>query len=1312
MNQTKLESEIRTLTEKITELAGKNSETAGLVQTICDMYQWMQWTPQQIDAIQTNGKSIIVSAAAGSGKTTVLVERLLRILSGGEVRMDEIIVVTFTKDAAANMKSKLNRRISHRLKTLAAELELIGCVMEQKFSALEAAVYQLLLLLPKKEFDNGEAVSGSTCLQQLEEEKNKTYQWLFRQRNMLGSARISTIHSFCFDFIRENAESYGISPKFSITDKAHEDIIRKKVMERKLREWSMKYDEEKNPGGRREEMQFLFNYFSVQDSSEIGYRILKLDGYLGAMAFPEYWMHQAEELCRNQTQFLERIRKDICQELEECIGLAQLCSGFAHDAYDDPNDRKYEKILNNDLAKLGALRQFYQKSTADEIIAEHRTIGKFMNMPGGKKNEDYYHEEEKENFDKIRRIYKGKYSCMETALIQPLAFWKEDVLLQEKLIPLLLELTREFQAALREEKKNENILSFDDAERFVLEKLGEINLQTGAVTKTPLAEDFSSRYKLIMIDEYQDSNDKQDCLFKLLSDADAQGRQKLLYGKNAFLVGDIKQSIYRFRQANPDNFLNTLSKDPYPEEILSRIDLNQNFRSAPGILNFINALFRAVMSEKCGEIEYNAQHQLNPGTKAYENLNPQYQGVSILFPAAVKEKEKNPPDLQAACMADTIAEMLREQFPVPQKKKENASAPDTRPCEYKDFCILVRTLHIKAICAELEQRGIPFSCDDSDGFLMLPEIQLISNLLRVTDNPLADVPMAGVLLSPVYGFTPEDLAMLKVSGNGRRIYLQMKSLGEYDNSVLAQKCRLFLNQLEEMRSMADTMPLEQLIYEIYEMTDLLSLQSLYDQAEERRDRLELFAQQAKEYQDHADLAGQSCLSGWIRRLDSLLESSETFQVNPEGSQGNYVSVKTIHKSKGLEYPFVFLLYSQRKFSSKPAPPPLLADETGLLGLQMLDRKNYLKFNSAAYQYLNYQRDKKEKSEEMRLLYVALTRAQQKLFLVMDEVLTGDIPQSHICNTAGFLEIYPDAAKLLAPDLNSMQDWILAYLLSSDECDALNSAMNGRSYHSAMAEYWVWHPGTGAEAAAANTEISAEQDSSLVQRMQRQLAWRYAADQTELPAKRTVTSLSHPEEDAPETSEIPDFMLEDEQGRAQKLWGAAKGTAIHKIMQFIDFQAAAEQLSQELERMQKAKILDSAEAQAMKQEKIKAFFTSDLYQRIAAASQILKEKQLFIRIGDLNLPETSVLRQNYKNSDGIMIGTVDLLFREASGWVIVDYKTDRVQNAAQLTEKYALQLGLYQKAMEQILEEPVKQMYLYSFTLDQAIEILPEQILYP
>ncbi|MDE5564820.1 MAG: hypothetical protein K2I93_06665, partial [Oscillospiraceae bacterium] len=392
-----------------------------------------------------------------------------------------------------------------------------------------------------------------------------------------------------------------------------------------------------------------------------------------------------------------------------------------------------------------------------------------------------------------------------------------------------------------------------------------------------------------------------------------------------------------------------------------------------------------MMTVQCGEVQYDDNERLNFGSQVY--INAAEIRTCILLPQ-LEEALPEEADVQAECIADTICDMLQKKFPV------LLSGGQQRPCEPKDFCILLRSVktHGDAMTAALKRRGIPVMADRESGLLALPEIRLIWNLLRIIDNQMTDAAMAAVLFSPVYGFTVEDLALLKLHGKRRRLYLQLRTVAEKQEiASLCMRCKAFLEQLHELRRIAEQTSLEDCIQAVYDATDLLSLQGLYEDGAQRREHLEAFRQEAQRYRENADLSAQSCLSGWLRYLERLTEAQKDIEIKVSAGDSNCVFVKTIHKSKGLEYPFVFVAHLDQRFNTgSDAKSAIQASEDGLLGLYLYDRERYQKAQSITFQYLLGSARKRQKSEELRLLYVALTRAEQQLFLVMDKAQRGAV----------------------------------------------------------------------------------------------------------------------------------------------------------------------------------------------------------------------------------------------------------------------------------------------------------------------------------
>ncbi len=1223
----------------------------------------MKWTTQQQTAISERGRSIIVSAAAGSGKTAVLVERLLDILSNPDadsrVCAENIIVVTFTKDAAAQMKQRLYKAFTEKMEAL----------------------------------DN--------------DADGELYSWLLRQQSALSSATIATINSFCFDLVRENADSCHVSAQFRTAEEAEESIYVSHAMQTVLERWSRE---------KHADMETLFSFFCARNDAELESYILSVAEYMKSLAFPEYWAKRAVGICKDSTVLFEAIRSAVCASLERVLDLAKTSQPFAAGAVLNGKKNQFADVVKEDITNIEFHLNFLRTAEMDQLLKSPRLheVPKFKNMP---KETDFMDMDKKITFQQFREIYKDMYKDALKKYLDPLTYFTVDTTAQQRIVPLLIDVTLDYRRELMAEKRRRNVLSFADGEELALQLLGEIH-EDGSVTRTALAETLSARYSLIMVDEYQDCNNKQDCLFKLLSAGCTSDANGLHYGNNAFLVGDVKQSIYTFRQANPYNFINALEDSrPLAEcdaEERARIYLNQNFRSSEGVIDFVNELFTTLMTKQCGEVDYDANERLNYGAVHYTGA------ANTMTTCMLTDSSSSETDAQAECIAAQIQKMLDEKVQVLERDGSS------RDCCYQDFCILVRSVskYGDGLLKALRDRGIPAAGEEKHEFLERPEIRLIYNLLRILDNPLTDISAASVMLSPIYGFTAQDLIELKTFSRRKRLYLQVQELADTQDAektasleTLRQRCRAFLQSVSRLRNAVEAMPLESLIMHVYDETDLLSLQCLYEDELLRRSNLQAFVRLAQDYRKHMDLAAQCSVSAWLRYLDGFGKKSPDIKALSQTVE-NSVVIKTIHKSKGLEYPFVFLAHLEKPFSKRPSNENMHLSEEGMIGLKTIDRDNYSKSQEVAYRYLLADVYRKQRSEEMRLFYVALTRAQQQLFLVMHRedcvrFIMGTCDQKKKTTKYEMMAILlrscPSAAVKLAAEAKSMLEWLLQYLLSCNEAQLLQYALDtNSSCHSAFAAYLVCN----AEKAQAIEEepqqrpavIEQPVDPDLLVQMQQQLAFRYQSEQSGLVSKYSVTALSHPERNFEGRFGEPSFLHEPKEGRKRALRGAKRGTAVHKMLQYMNFADAAEDTQKELNRLQENGYLNELEAETLAPEKLQAFFASELYQRIAASDQVKKEQQMFVKIGELALPEDSALYRKYAGTDGILIGTMDLLFHEDDGWVLVDYKTDYVRKPEELAEKYSLQLALYQKAAERILGEPVKQAYIYSFTLDCAIEL--------
>ncbi len=1222
----------------------------------------MKWTQQQETAITERGRSIIVSAAAGSGKTAVLVERLLRILASREngVRSEDIVVVTFTNDAAAQMKQRLYQALSELIESLDETAE------------------------------------------------EDDYLWLIEQQTGLSSAKIATINAFCFDLIRENAELCGVSSQFRIAEPSEESIYVRHALRTVLENWNRE---------RLSDIETLFSFFCTRNDTELEGIILAIAEYMKSLAFAEHWMDKVRHTCTNKTLLLEAIRSAVCRELTEILHFLDMSEPYAQGVMTSGSTNRFYELFTEDRTNILFHLNYLKTVGADKLLqAPLVHTAEFSDFSRVSKNTD---PENKNIFRQFREIYKERYKAAVKAYLNPLRYFAEDLAVQAKIIPLLLALTQDFRTELFEEKKRRNVLAFDDGERLALSLLGDVQ-EDGRIIRTPIGDQLAEQYSLVMVDEYQDCNNKQDCLFKLLSKGCTYHKDRLFYGNNAFLVGDVKQSIYSFRQANPRNFMQALcDSTPLADCIgqeTARIYLNQNFRSSEGVIAFVNSLCSMLMSENCGEVDYDENEFLYFGASHYANAP--HTRTKLLLTQGESCEEEN--DTQAECVAAHIAEMLGQQVPVTERDGT------VRPCRPSDFCILLRSVKANGndIIAALKRRNIPVSGEESFDFLDRQEISLVCHFLRIIDNPLTDISMAAVLLSPIYGFSVQDLMELKNASHRKRLYLQLHSYTkneQYAGEGLRVRCADFLSQLDKLRTRSDALPLDELVQYLYDETDLPSIQCLYEDVRLRCADLEAFLCLAKDYRLHAELSAQSTIGDFLHYLDSMSERGLEIGGIPQTAE-NCISIKTIHKSKGLEYPFVILMHAEHPFSTKPRDALFHTNDAGFLGLRFIDREHYSKSATAVYHFLLADIFCRQKSEEMRLFYVALTRARQQLIIAADRSDCYSFCLGSYKSRSGkedelymaqLLRNCPSAAALLAADADSMLDWILLYLLASEEAPYFLAAVTGENdVSSAQLDYLIRTAGmTQPECEPELIETEAGIDQELLALMKQQLSFRYESQKKDLIAKYSVTTLAHSEETAEQGYDTPTFLCEGREMKTTVLRGAKRGTAVHKMMQLMDFSAAQNNIQKELDRLEDEGKLTYQEIQALDEEKLQAFFASELYKRIADSDMVYKEKQFFVRIGELALPHESQLYRNYRGTDGILIGTMDLLFHETDGWVLVDYKTDANKNCEELIVHYRMQLALYQKAAELILGEKVKQTYIYSFTMDTAIAVDTEQVEY-
>ncbi len=1202
----------------------------------------MAWTNQQIDAIEARNSSVIVSAAAGSGKTAVLTERLIQLIAdrNSGVRADRIVVVTFTNDAASELKKRLDSKLH----------DLIS--------------------------------------------QNPSDTHLLRQQVLLQSARISTINAFCFDVLRDNITGQGVTSGFNVMDSSDEDVLKSQAMDELLDYYSSEeYDK----------ISFLFDKLCVSDGDNIKTAISQIDEFLSSEAFRDIWLEKAVEEYKKGFEnsiYSEKLMNVNILKLRKAMKISDECVALVPKIFpemrtDTAIKMKLQAEKENDQVR-DILKIFESGRYPD--VDESKTALKFeKKVTIAKSTEHNAHESD---------IYTAKRNDLKKLVqsaVNSVVSVKNDYNDCVQLTEYLAEAVKKYHEIIWEHKEEKNALSFDDGERLVLEMFADFD-ENGRIIQSETAKRLSEYYDIIMIDEYQDSNNKQDLIFKLISknfrySDDGQP----MYGDNVFLVGDVKQSIYGFRLANPRNFINTVEhSEKYTKESTApnkAITLNKNFRSSPEVIDFINYLFSEIMSEKCGDIEYTDDEKLYFGAEEYHDANAFARKTHIAFiPYNKDEKERN---YELEYTTEKIAEMLENGTVVEERDGK------TRPCRPSDFCILVRSNALSAEYAKaLNDMGIPAKGSDEKGYLKSLEIAVLIDLLRIINDPLLDIPLAAVLSSPMYTFTSNDLAYIKSFDRDRRLYSLLRDIADgnylFENESLFNRIRHFLEAFDRFRLDSVTMTVGELITSIYDKTDFISVMQIFRDGEKKRANLRALVQHAANYESASSNEGSGGLGGFLRHIDRILAVKDINQSKISASTGDYVTVQTFHSSKGLEYKFVFIAENSKSFQYDDKDLTVCSSD-GRIGYIVCDRSNLRRYRTVQRDMIITEEKLMTKSEEMRLLYVGLTRAKQKLFINLkcddssvgyvnkaEECIANNGKISGISENAETFAFWMWTALYVHPKYNEIAeklDYPLNKIVKSDSDDTLF-------------EYEIYEIKDKTEEDRKKDAKTVSASSFIVKELEEIMSFKYDDELTKLPAKMSVTQISHQLENEKNfdfSLQRPKFISE-----STRLTGAERGTAMHTFFQYCDFENAVNSPEDEVKRLLDMGYLNSGQAKAVNTKKISAFFNSELYKRVISADSYIRERKFMVAVSQLELRED--MKKKLEKSDGMIKGIIDLMFEENGSIVLVDYKSDRGVSAKALAERYRKQLDLYKSAVEVTMGKPVSELYLYSIELEKTIKL--------
>ncbi len=1184
----------------------------------------MSWTPQQEAAIIARGASLVVSAAAGSGKTSVLVERLIRLLADEEhpTPAERVVVVTFTNDAAAEVRQRLDMALSAKL----------------------------------------ESAMGNV--------------WLRRQQTMLQSAKISTIHSFCFDLLREHFSQLGIAPGFRVMEASEEDGLRIDCMNTAIEQ--------------------LYADAAAEDLTAAGDKALLLDAFCDKNDKNLDGMLLAIYRDVESVPFGITLLKDAAKNIErgqfqqatlECIrtsltGIRAMYHKALHAA----------EVLENE--KLTDLLQSEARYAEDAFSAlEREDLPALADALYGLSFERMVAIKKKGiGIDEAKAMVSAMRSTAKQQLEQlkkwalPLRFAAEDLPRHGALLMAIYRLLCRFDAILWGKKVERSVVGFADAMKLALQLLAERQAD-GTLIKTPLAESLSQQYDIIMIDEFQDADNQQDLIFRMLS----KGGDASHYGSNLFVVGDSKQCIYRFRAANPANFMRAMEESvPYEAPMLTEntcIYLNRNFRSDTAVIDCVNHVFSTLMTKTVGEIAYTDDEALVQGAEYPPDNRP----VELLMLKTVERQSSE---------ETAIAKRIRQHLEQGTLVKDRDGT--LRPCQPKDFLILLRTnTRMSRFADALTAEQVPVSAVESKSYLQSPEITLLLEILRAVDNPLLDVSMAAAMLSPMMGFTTDDLITVRLADRKNSLFQGLRKIVDAPHSydaAFVQRCSEYLTFLESMRLYSAVETPEQLIRRLYHRTDFLGMMQLSGDGAKKKANLRALLSYARAFESNRG----GGLSAFLRYLDAILRRKSDLEGGGVlAGTANVVSIKTIHKSKGLEAPFVILAHPDTSFTNRnESDSPYHYHGDMGFGFCLRDQQQYTIGKTLPYEAIAAQNQKESLSEEMRLLYVALTRARERLIL---PISYGKTLSDRAATFAAIQEAFGGQTDMLTGFAGNMRDWLLMAFIRHPDCGELRDMLGvDCSVDPTMQPLSI--SVIDGDTVLADTAESTEQeperyDAALLAELQKRCAWHYDSPMAGLTAKYGVSELVKAEEfSAPLRRPL---FTRDRHG----LSGAERGTALHTFMEYADFSAAATDLAAEITALEQRGKLTSQQAKAVRDSDIAAFFTSDLYKRIAASDSVQRERKFTVALADLHLTDKlSAISTQYAGTDGLLIGIMDLVFTEGDGYVLVDYKTDRNVTAEILQERYSEQLRLYAAALELLTGKPVKDCCIYSLSLQQTVSV--------
>ena len=1162
----------------------------------------------------------------------MLVERIINKIINENVDIDKLLICTFTNAAAAEMRQRL------------------------------------LDELYKKVNENPD---------------NENLQ---RQIILLNKANISTIHAFCLEIIKNYFYEIDLPSNFRIGDTSEVELLKQESIEEIFDELY----EEKNPNF----LKLVNKFTTYRDDNKLKELILRIYNFSQNMPFPEEWLKENVERFNIKDNLNNNFANTIWgkilieyykQEMESYINELDKAS---KNLLKDPELEKYYLVLRNDIDTLNPLLTF---DKWDDMFVYVTKIG-FDDWPKSTKISSDIKDKAKEVRDgvkdKIKSLNQKFFICSSYEA-------NKDIYNMYDEFKSLQEVILKFAERFAQNKREKNIIDFSDFEHFALNILLKKD-EEGNYVPSDVAKIYREKFKEIAIDEYQDINSVQELILNTISSKD-----------NIFMVGDVKQSIYKFRGGRPELFVEKydeyeLTKDDEDKcERDTIIQLFNNFRSTNTILDFTNLVFQNIMSKKLGTIEYDEKEYLNPPLLEDESTKNIGEKIEINIIDLAKQEDEDVDDendeleeilekeeIEAKFVTDRIKKLMMEDIYINDKKE------GLRKLKYKDIVILLRkTKDIASIYEkELNKQEIPVYNDTSTSFLETEEIQTVLSVLRIIDNPNNDIPLVSVLRSQIGGFTDNELVEIRLYSKDTSYYNALLNFVENEeDTALKEKVISFLNMLEDLQIKQEYLSLDKLIWYLYETTGFYDYISTSRNGELKTLNLKLLFEKAKDYEG-ASFKGLYNFINYIEKISGGLIGDST-SAKLVGENEDVVRIMSIHKSKGLEFPIVFLSGTGKQFNLQDLNESILLHQDYGFGPKITDFEKKIEYNTLAKEAIKVELLNESISEEMRLLYVALTRARERLIITgVDKNLEKSLKEK----TEGISEMSKKINTSTVRKERSYLAWLELLLIKESEKLKDLAIVNKYNKSEINCEK---EEKESILIKDKLKEFLKDEEEANKEKVKSILSWKYLyEDSTKLEGKKSVTEISHKTgNDVLEEVKDPKFINEED----LKLTGAQIGTLMHLVMQKLDFRKdyTKEDIESFLDELVSKNIISDIEKGYIKLDKVLRFFESNLYKDIKDAKIIKKEEPFYIYLDSDKVFDT-------KEKEKVLVqGIIDLYYiNKEDELVLVDYKTDYVEDENELKDKYKKQLEIYKEALERSLDRKVYKIYIYSIYLGKEIEI--------